>query len=310
MGFCILNNVAVAAASLAARGERVLVVDYDAHHGNGTQDIFYGDAAVMYVSFHEWPLYPGTGALTETGTGEGLGTTVNFPLPAGATGDVYLQAIDDRAGPARRGLRPDVAGRLGGLRRPPRDPITGLGLSAGDYGAITQRLLEFAPRRASAAHARGRLRPPGAWPTRTAARAGVARGPPAPPRGAHQGRPRAPGGRRGAPPVAGSGAGVSPSRRVRAAVATVPSSADGPRRASNRSWPRSCPWPNASGRPATGSTSWVASCGTCCSIERSRRHRPHHRRPARRRSRRCSPGWADRRVDPGGEVRHDRRQAG
>ncbi len=122
MGFCILNNVAVAAASLAARGERVLVVDYDAHHGNGTQDIFYGDGRVMYVSFHEWPLYPGTGALTETGTGEGLGTTVNFPLPAGATGDVYLQAIDTVLAPARGGLRPDVAGRLGGLRRPPARP--------------------------------------------------------------------------------------------------------------------------------------------------------------------------------------------
>ena len=61
MGFCLLNNVAVTAAALRDRGERVLVVDWDAHHGNGTQDIFYGDGAVMYVSMHEWPLYPGTG---------------------------------------------------------------------------------------------------------------------------------------------------------------------------------------------------------------------------------------------------------
>ena len=162
MGFCILNNVAVAAASLAARGERVLVVDYDAHHGNGTQDIFYGDGRVMYVSFHEWPLYPGTGALTETGAGEGLGTTVNFPLPAGATGDVYLQAIDAVLAPARGGLRPDVAGRLGGLRRPPARPHH----RARPVGGRLRRHHPATPRvraaGASAAHARGRLRPPGA----------------------------------------------------------------------------------------------------------------------------------------------------
>ncbi len=145
MGFCILNNVAVAAAALAARGERVLVVDYDAHHGNGTQDIFYADGRVMYVSFHEWPLYPGTGALTETGTGEGLGTTVNFPLPAGATGDVYLQAIDTVLAPLVAGFAPTWLVVSAGFDAHRRDPITGLGLSAGDYGAITQRLLEFAP---------------------------------------------------------------------------------------------------------------------------------------------------------------------
>jgi len=67
MGFCLLNNVAVTAAALRDRGERVLIIDWDAHHGNGTQDIFYGDAAVMYVSMHEWPLYPGTGRLTDAG---------------------------------------------------------------------------------------------------------------------------------------------------------------------------------------------------------------------------------------------------
>src|SRR5213082_3250848 len=82
MGFCLLNNVAVTAAALRERGERVLIVDWDAHHGNGTQEMFWADAMVMYVSMHEWPLYPGTG------------TTVNFPLPAGATGDVYLEAFD------------------------------------------------------------------------------------------------------------------------------------------------------------------------------------------------------------------------
>jgi acetoin utilization deacetylase AcuC-like enzyme len=145
MGFCIVNNVAVAAAALAARGERVLIVDYDAHHGNGTQDAFYADGRVMYVSFHEWPLYPGTGALTETGKGAGIGTTVNFPLPAGTTGDVYLKAVDDVLHPLVSIFSPTWLIISAGFDAHRRDPITGLGLSAGDYGALTARLLEFVP---------------------------------------------------------------------------------------------------------------------------------------------------------------------
>ena len=73
MGFCLLNNVAVAAAALADRGERVLIVDYDAHHGNGTQDVFYERPAVLYVSMHEWPLYPGTGSHRRGGRGRRVG---------------------------------------------------------------------------------------------------------------------------------------------------------------------------------------------------------------------------------------------
>ena len=97
MGFCLLNNVAVTARALADRGERVLIVDYDAHHGNGTQDVFYGDGDVVYVSFHEFPLYPGTGGVPEMGEGDGFGATINFPLPSGATGDVYRTAIEQNA---------------------------------------------------------------------------------------------------------------------------------------------------------------------------------------------------------------------
>jgi acetoin utilization deacetylase AcuC-like enzyme len=145
MGFCLVNNVAVAAAALAARGERVLIVDYDAHHGNGTQDIFYGDGRVMYVSLHEWPLYPGTGALTETGTGAGIGTTVNFPLPAGTTGDVYFSAVDDVIAPLAKVFAPTWLLLSAGFDAHRRDPITGLGLSAGDFGTMTGRLLELVP---------------------------------------------------------------------------------------------------------------------------------------------------------------------
>src|SRR6202011_2260328 len=93
MGFCLLNNVAVAAAALAQRGERVVVVDWDLHHGNGAQDIFWDDPRVLYVSTHEAGLWPGTGHPGETGGPRAPGTTVNLPLPRGATGDVLLAAL-------------------------------------------------------------------------------------------------------------------------------------------------------------------------------------------------------------------------
>jgi acetoin utilization deacetylase AcuC-like enzyme len=148
MGFCLLNNVAVTAAALSSRGERVLVVDWDAHHGNGTQDIFYADGSVMYVSMHEWPLYPGTGRLTDTGTGSGLGATVNFPLPAGATGDVYLDAIDTVVEPAAERFAPTWVLISAGFDAHRADPLTGLGLSAGDYVDLTTRIMALAaPRR-------------------------------------------------------------------------------------------------------------------------------------------------------------------
>ena len=145
MGFCIINNVAVAAAALADRGERVLVVDYDAHHGNGTQDAFYDDDRVVYVSFHEYPLYPGTGSLHDVGVGAGAGATVNFPFPAGTTGDVYLQAVDEVVAPLVAEVAPTWLIVSAGFDAHRADPLTGLGLSSGDYLDLTRRLLEFAP---------------------------------------------------------------------------------------------------------------------------------------------------------------------
>jgi acetoin utilization deacetylase AcuC-like enzyme len=146
MGFCLLNNVAVTAAALAARGERVCVVDYDAHHGNGTQDIFFADPNVCYVSLHEWPLYPGTGRLQDTGQGAGLGTTCNFPLPAGATGDVYLRAFDDVITPLVEGFGPAWVLVSAGFDAHRADPLTGLALAAGDYGELAARVRALAPR--------------------------------------------------------------------------------------------------------------------------------------------------------------------
>ena len=116
----MISNVAVVAASLADQGERVMIFDYDAHHGNGTQAVFYDDPRVLFVSCHQWPLYPGTGGVDETGSGAGAGTTLNIPLPAGATGDVYLHAFDEIVAPDRRAILADVGHRLGRLRCAPR----------------------------------------------------------------------------------------------------------------------------------------------------------------------------------------------
>ena len=145
MGFCLFNNVAVTAAALAARGERVLVVDYDAHHGNGTQDVFWTDDRVAYASFHQYPLYPGTGALREVGAGAGRGTTINLPLPAGATGDAYRAGVDEVLAPFAATFEPTWLLISAGFDAHRADPITDLGLSAGDYADLTTDLLQLVP---------------------------------------------------------------------------------------------------------------------------------------------------------------------
>ncbi|MDQ6695954.1 MAG: histone deacetylase [Actinomycetota bacterium] len=145
MGFCLFNNVAVTAADLAARGERVLIVDYDAHHGNGTQDIFYASSDVFYVSMHEWPLYPGTGRADEMGCGEGVGTTLNLPFPAGTTGDVYLRAIDELVLSAAADFAPTWLLISAGFDGHRRDPLTDLGLTSADFADITRALCTLVP---------------------------------------------------------------------------------------------------------------------------------------------------------------------
>jgi acetoin utilization deacetylase AcuC-like enzyme len=144
MGFCLFNNVAVTAAALAEANQRVLVVDIDAHHGNGTQEIFYDDPRVVYVSFHQHPLYPGTGSLLETGEGDGRGATINIPLPPHATGDVYRRGIDEVVAPMVAELAPDWVLISAGFDAHRADPLTDLGLTAGDYADITAELLDIA----------------------------------------------------------------------------------------------------------------------------------------------------------------------
>jgi acetoin utilization deacetylase AcuC-like enzyme len=145
MGFCLFNNVAVTAAALIDRGQRVAIVDYDAHHGNGTQETFYRDPRVLYVSLHQWPLYPGTGKLDEVGRDAGAGTTCNLPLPPGATGDVYLAAIDDVIVPLVERFDPQWLLLSAGFDGHRADPLTGLALAADDFGLITARLSALVP---------------------------------------------------------------------------------------------------------------------------------------------------------------------
>lgn len=145
MGFCLVSNIAVVAADLVASGERVWIFDYDAHHGNGTQDVFYDDARVLFVSTHQWPLYPGTGRLTERGVGAGEGSTLNVPLPAGATGDVYIEAFDTVIAPVVERFAPTWLLISAGFDAHRDDPIADLGLSAADFGALTRRAMEHVP---------------------------------------------------------------------------------------------------------------------------------------------------------------------
>jgi acetoin utilization deacetylase AcuC-like enzyme len=146
MGFCLLNNVAVAARALTARGERVAVLDWDVHHGNGTQDVFWDDPEVLYVSWHEWPAYPGTGRAFDTGGPGAPGLTVNVPLPAGATGDVALRAFDELVAPVAAAFGPTWVLVSAGFDAHRGDPLGGLAWSAGDYAELTSRALALAPR--------------------------------------------------------------------------------------------------------------------------------------------------------------------
>ncbi len=141
MGFCLLNSIAIAARALQAAGlaERVAIYDWDVHHGNGTEAIFWEDPSVLYLSTHQSPLYPGTGAATDVGAGEGHGTTVNVPLPAG-TDDAALIAVSrDTLEPRVRRFDPDVILISAGYDGFIDDPLGGLRLTAAGFEALAGR---------------------------------------------------------------------------------------------------------------------------------------------------------------------------
>lgn len=145
MGFCLFNNVAVTAAALADRGERVFIVDYDVHHGNGTQAIFATDPDVFYASLHQWPLYPGTGAPDEVGEGPGRGTTCNVGFPPGTTGEHYRRAVDEVVVPAAVDFGATWLLISAGFDAHRLDPLADLALSSADFADITRSLSELVP---------------------------------------------------------------------------------------------------------------------------------------------------------------------
>jgi acetoin utilization deacetylase AcuC-like enzyme len=145
MGFCLMNNVAIAAATLAERGERVVIVDWDVHHGNGTQAIFWDDPRVAYCSTHQWPYYPGTGGAAETGGPDAPDLTMNVPLPAGATGDVLQHALHEVIAPWVERFAPTWVLVSAGFDAHRDDPLADFSLSSGDFAAMATTVAEFAP---------------------------------------------------------------------------------------------------------------------------------------------------------------------
>jgi acetoin utilization deacetylase AcuC-like enzyme len=145
MGFCLFNSIAVAAASLVAAGERVAIVDWDVHHGNGTQDIFWNEPNVLYVSTHQWPLYPNTGRVVETGGDDAPFSNLNVPFPPGTAGDTFRAAFDTLIMPVIARFNPTWLLVSAGFDAHRDDPLAELGLTAADYADFTTRLSSLVP---------------------------------------------------------------------------------------------------------------------------------------------------------------------
>jgi acetoin utilization deacetylase AcuC-like enzyme len=146
MGFCLFNTIAIGAQVLrrAHQARRVLVMDWDVHHGNGTQEMFYADPSVLFISTHQYPYYPGTGAAREVGAGAGEGYTINVPLPAGCADGEYLGVFRDIIVPAVRQFQPDWILVSAGFDAHERDPLGGMGVTEAGFAAMAQAMLRLA----------------------------------------------------------------------------------------------------------------------------------------------------------------------
>ena len=154
LGFCLFNNIAIAARYLQDQHglEKILIVDWDVHHGNGTQHLFEEDPSVFYVSTHQYPHYPGTGAYSETGTGAGKGATLNCPMNAGADNETYTQAFTEKILPAIDAFGPDMILISAGFDAHQADPLGSINLTTEHYAWMTRRLMECADH-----HCNGRI---------------------------------------------------------------------------------------------------------------------------------------------------------
>ena len=143
MGFCLIDNVAIGARYAQAELGigRVAVVDWDVHHGNGTQEMFWDDDSVLFVSMHQWPFYPGSGA-----PGEGNATTVNVPLPAGSGDEDYLTAFEETVGPAVRSFEPDLVLVSAGFDAHIDDPLAGMRVTAEGFRELARHTAALGPR--------------------------------------------------------------------------------------------------------------------------------------------------------------------
>jgi acetoin utilization deacetylase AcuC-like enzyme len=142
MGFCVFNNIALAARAAQAGGaERVAIVDYDVHHGNGTQEIFSADDTVLFVSLHQWPFYPGSG-----GPEEQSETTVNVPLSAGSSDEEYFRAFDEIVAPAVERFEPDLLLVSAGFDAHEEDPLADMRVTDDGFRELSKRCAELAPR--------------------------------------------------------------------------------------------------------------------------------------------------------------------
>ncbi|HEU0116960.1 MAG TPA: histone deacetylase [Thermomicrobiales bacterium] len=140
MGFCLLNSVAIAAEQARARGaDRVFILDWDVHHGNGTQDAFWERGDVVFCSLHQWPLYPGTGAADERGAGAGRGATINLPLPPGSGDAAYLAAFAATVLPAIAAARPDLLLISAGFDAHAADPLANMRVTAEGFAALARQ---------------------------------------------------------------------------------------------------------------------------------------------------------------------------
>lgn len=143
MGFCLFNNVAVAATAALAEGglERVLILDWDVHHGNGTNDIFHASDRVLFISIHQWPFYPGTGPAADLGSGAGLGYTVNLPVPAGAGDDIFCSLVDQVAMPLATAFQPELVLISAGYDAHRDDPLGECAVTDAGFAEMTRSVV-------------------------------------------------------------------------------------------------------------------------------------------------------------------------